>query len=138
MKHFRVLALGLAAWLAAGAAHADGWYGGPGYYRSREIIIQEPPRVIIQEPPRVIYEAPPRVIDRWPPHHRRHRTTVVYVPGEVVVIRPYTEPVQLSRNPVPGRPYCREYRTEVEVGSRREEGWGVACLQPDGAWKVQP
>jgi len=32
--------------------------------------------------------------------------------------------------------YCREYRTEVEVGSGIQEAYGTACRQPDGSWKI--
>jgi len=32
--------------------------------------------------------------------------------------------------------YCREYRTQVEVGSKVEEAYGTACRQPDGSWKI--
>jgi surface antigen len=32
--------------------------------------------------------------------------------------------------------YCREYTTEVMVGGKREEAYGTACRQPDGAWQV--
>lgn len=32
--------------------------------------------------------------------------------------------------------YCREYRTEVEVGGRVEEAYGTACRQPDGTWEI--
>jgi surface antigen len=32
--------------------------------------------------------------------------------------------------------YCREYRTQVEVGSGVEEAYGTACRQPDGSWKI--
>lgn len=33
--------------------------------------------------------------------------------------------------------YCREYRTQVEVGGRVEEAYGTACRQPDGSWQIQ-
>ena len=131
MKHVSAFVLGLATLVAAGAAHADGWRPGPGYYPQREIIIEEPPRVIYEAPPTVIIERPPSY------HHKHRRPQVVYVPGEVVVIRPTAERVRLSRDALPDRPYCREYRSEVRVGGRSEEGWGIACLQPDGAWKIQ-
>ena len=32
--------------------------------------------------------------------------------------------------------YCREYTTQVLVGGRRQEAYGLACRQPDGAWEV--
>ncbi|MCG8544447.1 MAG: glycine zipper 2TM domain-containing protein [Alphaproteobacteria bacterium] len=32
--------------------------------------------------------------------------------------------------------YCREYQTEVIVGGRRQHGYGQACRQADGSWKI--
>jgi surface antigen len=32
--------------------------------------------------------------------------------------------------------YCREYQQTITVGGRTEEGYGTACRQPDGTWKV--
>jgi len=32
--------------------------------------------------------------------------------------------------------YCREYQQEIVVGGRVERGYGKACRQPDGSWKV--
>ncbi len=32
--------------------------------------------------------------------------------------------------------YCREYQTEVKIGGRAEQGYGTACRQPDGSWKM--
>jgi len=32
--------------------------------------------------------------------------------------------------------YCREYTQEITVGGRTEEGYGTACRQPDGSWKI--
>jgi hypothetical protein len=31
---------------------------------------------------------------------------------------------------------CREFRQVVEIGGREEEAFGMACLQPDGAWQI--
>lgn len=33
--------------------------------------------------------------------------------------------------------YCREYVRTITIGNRIEEGYGTACLQPDGSWKIQ-
>ena len=35
-------------------------------------------------------------------------------------------------------PYCREYTSTVRVGNRPERAHGVACMQPDGTWEIQP
>lgn len=32
--------------------------------------------------------------------------------------------------------YCREFTQIIEVGGRKEEGYGTACQQPDGSWKI--
>ena len=37
---------------------------------------------------------------------------------------------------VHGNRYCREYRTIADIGGKKEEVYGTACRQPNGAWKV--
>lgn len=32
--------------------------------------------------------------------------------------------------------YCREYQQTITVGGKRQQGYGTACRQPDGSWKV--
>lgn len=32
--------------------------------------------------------------------------------------------------------YCREYTQEIVVGGKRETGYGKACRQADGSWKI--
>lgn len=32
--------------------------------------------------------------------------------------------------------YCREYTQTINVGGRTEKGYGTACRQPDGSWKI--
>jgi surface antigen len=32
--------------------------------------------------------------------------------------------------------YCREFQQEIWIGGRREEGYGTACRQPDGSWRI--
>ena len=32
--------------------------------------------------------------------------------------------------------YCREYQQTITVGGQTEQGYGTACRQPDGAWKI--
>jgi hypothetical protein len=32
--------------------------------------------------------------------------------------------------------YCREFLQEVSIGGRKEQAYGTACRQPDGAWEV--
>ena len=32
--------------------------------------------------------------------------------------------------------YCREYQQTIYVGGQQETGYGIACEQPDGSWKI--
>lgn len=32
--------------------------------------------------------------------------------------------------------YCREYQQSITVSGRSEQGYGVACRQPDGTWRI--
>lgn len=32
--------------------------------------------------------------------------------------------------------YCREYQSTIRVGGRIEQGYGTACMSPDGTWRV--
>jgi surface antigen len=32
--------------------------------------------------------------------------------------------------------YCREFYQTVSIGGRTEDAYGVACLQPDGDWRI--
>lgn len=34
------------------------------------------------------------------------------------------------------RQYCREFTQKIMVADQTEEGFGTACLQPDGSWKI--
>ena len=36
-----------------------------------------------------------------------------------------------------GNPYCREYRSVANIGGKRQQVYGTACRQPDGAWKIE-
>ncbi len=36
-----------------------------------------------------------------------------------------------------GGEYCREFTQTVVVGGKSEQGYGTACRQPDGSWKIQ-
>lgn len=32
--------------------------------------------------------------------------------------------------------YCREYTQTIKVGGQKQDGFGKACRQPDGSWKI--
>ena len=33
--------------------------------------------------------------------------------------------------------YCREYQQTINVGGEVQQGYGKACRQPDGTWRIQ-
>jgi surface antigen len=47
--------------------------------------------------------------------------------GTVTPTRQYTDQ---------GGQTCREFRQTINVGGKMEEGYGKACAQPDGRWKI--
>ena len=36
----------------------------------------------------------------------------------------------------PDGQYCREYTQTISVGGRTERGYGTACRQRDGSWRI--
>lgn len=34
--------------------------------------------------------------------------------------------------------YCREFNRDIVIDGRLQNGYGIACLQPDGSWEIQP
>lgn len=48
--------------------------------------------------------------------------------GSITPVRTYQ---QASTNQ-----YCREYQQTITVGGQTENGYGTACRQPDGSWKI--
>ncbi len=32
--------------------------------------------------------------------------------------------------------YCREFQQSITVAGETEEGYGIACRQPDGSWRI--
>ena len=35
-----------------------------------------------------------------------------------------------------GNRYCREFQTRIKVAGKWQQGYGRACRQPDGTWKI--
>lgn len=84
-----------------------------------------PGPVIVAPPPAVYYEPPPTVVYRRPP-------TVVVVPAPSPLAVDPAGPAYLSNS---GQ-VCREYQTTVVIGGVQQPGYGTACQQPDGSWRV--
>ncbi len=36
----------------------------------------------------------------------------------------------------PSGEYCREFQSDITVGGQSEKGYGTACRQADGSWKI--
>jgi surface antigen len=36
----------------------------------------------------------------------------------------------------PSGEYCREFQSDITVGGQHEKGYGTACRQQDGSWKI--
>lgn len=80
------------------------------------------------------------------PHRRRHRERFniynPYWPGpwaptpRIVVVEPRRTITPAA--PFEPPPYCREFQKQIVIDGRTERAYGVACLQPDGTWKIQP
>ena len=32
--------------------------------------------------------------------------------------------------------YCREFQQTIVIGGQQQQGYGKACQQPDGSWKI--
>ena len=89
------------------------------------------------------YSYPPVTYYNAAPSYHQART--YYVPSYERRIRTYevrpmpvreTYVVDNSMNDASSGRYCREYQAPVTVGSRRQESYGTACMQPDGSWQV--
>ncbi len=37
-----------------------------------------------------------------------------------------------------GEALCREFTRDIQIGGKVQQGYGTACRQPDGSWKVRP
>jgi surface antigen len=49
--------------------------------------------------------------------------------------RGWVTPTREGQNTATGE-YCREFQQTIQVGGQVERGYGTACRQPDGSWRV--
>ncbi len=75
--------------------------------------------------PRIYWPAPPSRVVVLPPR-------TIYVPSSPVLQAVPASPVFRGTD---GR-YCREYQTTVTIAGTGQPGYGTACLEPDGTWRV--
>jgi len=80
---------------------------------------------------RSFHVAPPPVVYAPPP--------VQYFPPMVIIVQPpKMVPLEPATPPSSSCLVVREYLTEIKVGNKTVEGYGYACLQPDGSWRRDP
>ncbi len=114
--------------------HSRHWDDGPRYrsgvsfYFGNPYVYHRPPPVVVYRyappPPIVIYREPaPQIVYAPPPQVAYMSPPVSAVPASPV----YTDAA--------GRT-CREYQTTVSVGGAAQPGYGTACLQADGSWRI--
>ena len=65
--------------------------------------------------------------------YQQHNTAEPYTAPPVSSAPP--PPAYASTAPVYPCLQEREYRTKIMVGGKEVEGYGTACLQPDGSWR---
>ncbi|MCA8967033.1 MAG: hypothetical protein KDC48_19290 [Planctomycetes bacterium] len=87
------------------------WFGLPSHYSSRSTYTTRyytpPQTVIVQRSAPVVVYSQPRVLG-------------------------YGSTTRYGGTP----PGCREFNSQVVIGGRLQQAWGVACPQPDGSWRV--
>lgn len=44
-------------------------------------------------------------------------------------------PIRTGTNTQTGS-FCREFQTTIVVGGQEQQGYGTACQQPDGSWRI--
>ncbi|QCO03798.1 hypothetical protein [Azospirillum argentinense] len=126
-----VLAVGLTAPSGPAQARSSVFlsFGGPVYpdYPPpyRHFHGYPPPVYVVPAPPPVVYVQPAPVPAPSP-------TVVFTEPAPVPIAATPTGPAYTARN---GQ-LCREYQTTVMVGGLAQPGYGTACRQPDGSWRV--
>lgn len=102
------------------------YYGG---YRSHHAGWGPPPQVVYAPPP-MVYAPPPRVAYAQP-------RTIVLPPPAQAVDTGWPPGVQVLRDGYDSSGhYCREYQQSVVVGGVPRQGYGIACMMPDGSWRI--
>jgi hypothetical protein len=130
-----IFAASVAAFIgfAAGPAHANG--GASSF------------SITIGSPHFSHWDSPRRFRKHWRPHNKhRHRHHGHFRPNywpspwqrppRIVVVEPPREIAPPSS--LRPAPYCREFQKQIIIDGKVERGYGVACRQPDGSWKIQP
>lgn len=86
-----------------------------------------PPPVVYVAPPRPVYVAPPQTIYVQPPPSYVQGGYGDGFPPNLRVVR---DGYDSSGN------YCREYQQSVYVAGMAQRGYGIACMMPDGSWRI--
>jgi hypothetical protein len=63
--------------------------------------------------------------------------TTVFAPVPIAFYPPLPYPAYIYA-PVGGYPSCYRYDTTALFNGVPQAVWGIACLQPDGTWRIMP
>ena len=69
-----------------------------------------------------------------PVYYHPVRTYYYTQAPQVVYVQP---PVQYVQVAAANEPYCHEFTRTIYIGGRATQGYGNACLQPDGSWQFE-
>jgi surface antigen len=73
-------------------------------------------------------------------HHPHSYTTYTTyrAPAPSYWVAPAPQVVEVnSYQPATAQEYCREFSQGVTIGGQMQPSYGIACLQPDGSWKIK-
>jgi hypothetical protein len=62
---------------------------------------------------------------------------VYYRPQPVYRIIEQPQVIYITAPPVAPPSFCREFNRKIYIGGRAQQGYGTACLQPDGSWQFK-
>ncbi len=131
------------------------WYGRPWYW-NRPAYVWGPPRYVY--PPRAYYRGR---VDPWDVivwgvlptaiyynlavtqreyHQYAYNQAMAAPVGETIVWEDEgaSGTIQTTRDGHAGDKYCREFQQTITIGGEKQEGFGVACQEPDGSWRLAP
>jgi len=150
LRHFgKILLTFLTLTCAAGVAHADwddhrhGYYGHDYHrgHRGPEVVIA-PTFPLFVPAPVIVYQRPTTVNMQCASGQMisvtgtGSFTHLLNKANRICAAQyPAVAPVIVQGAPE-GSSYCREYQTNVVVGGVRQQTYGTACRQPNGAWQI--
>ena len=105
--------------------------------RANDAYYTSTPTYYAPPQPAYVYPASAGTVYYAPPYY--HRPHYYYPPPAVVYAPPPPPPPVAAPQVVTNSgQYCREYTAPITIDGHQVEGYGQACQQPDGSWKLGP